>query len=125
MGVMESGSEGVDLGVVHRWSARHRSRSSSAINIQRPGEVRRPVVLGPAATYQYRPLIPVKAPGGRSQGGSAGSNPVGLHHYAPSAMRWKSLSRTHVSVDHDPHHRVVKRAPTGPGSVALAGRSVG
>jgi hypothetical protein len=60
-----------------------RSRSSSAIDSQQVGMVWRPVVSGPAATYQRHPLILIKTPGGRSQGGGAGSNPVGATRLEP------------------------------------------
>jgi hypothetical protein len=73
-----------------------RSRSSSTITVQQLGMIWRPVLSGPAAIYQQQPSSAVKTLGGRSQGGGAGSNPVGatpLH--PPVSGGWSYFQGSH------------------------------
>jgi hypothetical protein len=88
-----------------------RSRSSSAINVRQPGMVWRPVVSGAAATCKQRPSTIVKRWVSRSQGGGAGSNPVGATPLHPQFLGGVAIFRGPTNwdlLDHGPQ-RVRKR----------------
>jgi hypothetical protein len=69
-----------------------RSQSSSAINIRQLRKGWRPVVSGAADTYRQRQSTTTNRRGSRSQGGGAGSNPVGATPLHPSVSGGCSYS---------------------------------
>jgi hypothetical protein len=93
--------------VILLWSADGphaiRPQSSSAINIQQPRTVWRPVFPGPARTYRQRPSTTANRWGSRSQGGGAGSNPVGATPLHPRVSGGCSHSKGPTQWDFQDH----------------------